>query len=600
MSSDRIDRIRVLDASMARLIAAGEVIERPVSVVKELVENSIDAGSSGICIEIENGGLSKINVADNGRGIAKDDVRIAFLRHATSKLRTEDDLSNISTLGFRGEALASIAAVSRVRILTRTKYEVAGTRLELEAGAEKFFDADGCSQGTRITVSDLFFNLPARMKFLGKDQAEAAAVSNLLEKLALSHPEVAFKFVKDGMVKFSTPGDGRLESVAAVVFGREIARALLPVEFEQDNLKLAGWIASPQVAKVSRSGQIFFVNGRFATVRLFGAALEGGYKNLLVVGRHPLCALNLKVPYQFVDVNVHPAKTSVKFMDDKIVYSLIYHGVKTALQKASQPEISKDPKKLFAGLNPESPQLNAPTISDIVKYKESGFLATSEPLSRRIDEILNNQSLPMPMPNSELLVDVDSCGSLGNLVFKGEVLSTYIICQRGEDVVLVDKHALHENLLFDELVAQKSDTLAMQMLMLPSVLTMRPEEHSVAVQNKDLFLTLGFDIDDFGDNSIIVRAVPIDLFDKDLEVLVGEIVKQLGYGTCNISLRQRERILYAIACKAAVKAGDKNTTEELKELVARLNQKEGLVCCPHGRPVSCVLRRPEIEKWFKR
>ncbi|GHV30516.1 DNA mismatch repair protein MutL [Clostridia bacterium] len=592
------NKIRVLDENISKLIAAGEVVERPASVVKELVENSIDAGSKLIQVEIEDGGISKIRITDDGCGIEKSDVKTAFLRHATSKLRTEDDLANIMTLGFRGEALASIAAVSKIKILTRTKGEVAGIRLELEAGEQKYLDEEGCPQGTSIIVRDLFFNLPARMKFLKKDNSEAAAIGSLIEKLALSHPDISFNFVKDGLLKLQTPGDGKLIMAIHEVLGKDVAKAMLPVTLTQDGLKLDGYIIHPSHTKASRSSQFFFVNGRYTKVQILTVALEEAYKNLMTVGKHPICVLNLGLPYSFVDVNVHPAKTSVKFLDEKLVYSLIYGGVKAAVTHALQPTVTKDPEEIFKGLAKEVPQFRAPTPAEIKNYRDSEIFSGSEMLKERMDEILNRERQLDLFETSNNKDPNNEKDILGELVFKGEVLGTYIVCQAGENVVLVDKHALHENLIFESLKEQKED--AVQMLLLPSVITLNPQEHDLAMQNKALFSSLGFEIDDFGDNTIVVRTVPIALCNEDIEVLVTEIIKNIVAGKNNVSPQQQDQMLYTIACKAAVKAHDKNDETELKDLIFRLNQKNGLVCCPHGRPVCCVLKRQEIEKWFKR
>lgn len=600
------NRIRVLDENISKLIAAGEVVERPASVVKELVENSIDAGSRLIQIEIENGGISKIRVSDDGCGIKRDDVKTAFLRHATSKLWTEEDLTNITTLGFRGEALASIAAVSKVKIVTRVKGEVAGTRLELEAGEQKYLDEEGCPQGTSIVVRDLFFNLPARMKFLKKDHSEAAAVGSLIEKLALSHPEISFKFVKDGVLKFRTPGDGKLITVIREILGKEIAQVMLPVALEQDGLKLDGYTVHPSHTRASRSAQFFFVNGRCIRVQILTVALEEAYKNLVVVGKHPICVLNLGLPCSFVDVNFHPAKVSVKFLDEKLVYNLIYSGVKPVVTHALQPTVTKSSQEIFGG---EALRFRVPVAPEIKIYKDEESLGGPEAPKGRVDAILCcDEGLPKEEAAGEVAEEARQLSLFASnggkgingelLVFKGEVLGTYIVCQAGEDVVLVDKHALHENLIFESLREQKAD--AVQMLLVPNVVMLSPREHDLAMQNKELFSGLGFEIDDFGDNTIAVRTLPIALCDEDVAALVTEITKNIAAGKNDISPEQQEKILYTIACKAAIKAHDKNDEAELQALVSKLNQKSGLVCCPHGRPVYCVLKRQEIEKWFKR
>ncbi|MDR1260341.1 MAG: DNA mismatch repair endonuclease MutL [Oscillospiraceae bacterium] len=591
-------KIQVLDKNIAELIAAGEVVENPASVVKELVENAIDAGSKFIQVEIENGGVSKIKVTDDGIGIAKEDVETAFLRHATSKIKSEADLSAILTLGFRGEALAAIAAVSKLKIVTRPEAQIAGVRLELKAGDREYCDDEGCSQGTSITVSELFFNFPARMKFLKRDHLEAAAVGIWMERFALSNPEVSFKFIKDGALKLLTPGDGELLSGICEVMGKDVAKAVLPVFLVQDSLNLEGYVGDPTHTKASRTTQFFFVNGRYIRSPLLIAALEEAYKNKIAVGRHPICVLKISVPGSFVDVNVHPAKISVKFADEKRLYNLIYNGVISAVTRALQPQISRDVNELFKDINKNVPEFRAPESTEIRKYKEIEMLPVA--FKERIDEILNREPKAVGSElSSGTLKEEKGENVYGNLLFKGEVLRTYIICESGDDVVLVDKHALHENLIFERLKEKKQKGF-MQVLMAPHIVTLGWQEYDVAISNKELFLSLGFEIDDFGDSSIIVRTLPIEMLDADIDVTIFEIIRNLAVGKNSILPQQQERLLYMIACKAAMKAKDKSNELELQGLIEELNKKQGFVCCPHGRPVCCVLKRKEIEKWFRR
>ncbi|MGN1039171.1 MAG: DNA mismatch repair endonuclease MutL [Oscillospiraceae bacterium] len=628
-------KIQVLDRSVARLIAAGEVVERPASVVKELVENSIDAGSRVITIDIENGGISKIRVTDDGIGIEKESVKTAFLPHATSKLHSPQDLENIATLGFRGEALASIAAVSKISIITRTKDELIGTRYELDALDETYFDDEGCSVGTTIIVKDLFFNVPARMKFLKKDATEAAIIGSLVDKLALSHPEISFKFIKDGSVKLHTPGNGKLILAIFEVFGKDAAKSMLPLCYQDGNFKIEGYIIHPGMAKSTRNFEYFFINNRYVKHSTLISALESGYKNKLVQGRYPVCVLNITVPYNFVDVNVHPAKTDVKFSDDKLIYGLVYGGTKTALEEALQPTITKDAEPELNNFNKAEPNLNSPTIEDIKTYLRTDKYPKSPQLKQKLEETLQ-QNLPDPeidlfnTSNSNLNINTQNIESqnysnlqqnfsqnqsainnqqtatepelehqdvLGSLEFIGEVLKTYIICQSQGKMVIIDKHAAHERLLFEQL---KNNSNSQQMLLEPILINLSQPEYVLALENKEVFLELGFQVEDFGEGTVAVRSLPLDLQEADVEELIENIIKDLLLGKSNISLEKRDRITYAIACKAAIKSNDINTESELKYLVEKLNHKKGLVCCPHGRPVCCVIEEKELKKWFLR
>lgn len=627
-------KIQVLDRSVARLIAAGEVVERPASVVKELVENSIDAGSRVITIDIENGGISKIRVTDDGIGIEKESIKTAFLPHATSKLRSPQDLENIATLGFRGEALASIAAVSKVSIITRTQHELVGTRYELDALDETYFDDEGCSVGTTIIVKDLFFNVPARMKFLKKDATEAAIIGSLVDKLALSHPEISFKFIKDGSVKLHTPGNGKLISAIFEVFGKDTAKSMLPLHYQDGNFIIEGYIIHPSMAKSTRNFEYFFVNNRYVKHATLISALEGGYKNRLVQGRYPVCVLNITVPYNFVDVNVHPAKTDVKFSDDKLIYSLVYGGTKIALEEALQPVVTKDIEPELSSFNKTEPNLNSPTLEDIKTYLKTDKYPKSPQLKQKLEETLqqnlldpqfnsfnnpdnlnfntknitpqNYNNIQENFPQHENTLNHQQTTSepelehqdvLGSLEFVGEVLKTYIICQSQGKMVIIDKHAAHERLLFEKL---KNNSTSQQMLLEPIIINLSQPEYVLALENKQVFSELGFEIEDFGENTIAVRALPLDLQDVDAEELIVKIIKDLIVGKSDISLEKRDRITYAIACKAAIKSNDINTESELKYLVEKLNRKKGLVCCPHGRPVCCVIEEKELRKWFLR
>ena len=637
--------IQQLPPHVADLIAAGEVVERPASVVKELVENAVDAGATAIVVELRRGGMGLIRVSDNGCGIAPDQLPTAFLRHATSKLRGPEDLGKIGTLGFRGEALAAISAVSRVEIRTRRREDPAGSALRLEGGVPGDVEETGAPEGTTILVRDLFYNTPARLKFMKKDSAETAAAAGLMQHLALSHPDISFKFLKDGQEALHTPGDGRLDSAVYAALGRDFARTLLPVKGGGDGVTVSGFITQPLQGRGSRSMQTFFVNGRFIKSQLLTAALEEGYRNQIMKGRFPGCVLAVTLPVTAVDVNVHPAKTQVKFAQEKAVFDAVYHTVLDCLEEtsgtvpppakpageASNPRgdffRSMDAKTFREQSSAPSPkraearpvwnvEQRGPRLSDIAPPMGKEPLrapfpplrqdappsvikspaqarpeppAPSEPrpavpaIPQKTAELPGQEALTPPVPAPWRVA--------------GEVLRTYIVCESEEGCVyLIDKHAAHERINFDRLKAGLEPPMR-QTLLTPAAVDLGREEAALLLENLPLLEDFGFSCEDFGGGSVLVREVPADLDAADVTATLEEIAGKLRQG--RTPAERREGLLHTMACKAAIKGGWKSGPEELRALAAKVQSGE-VKYCPHGRPVAVKITKYELEKMFKR
>ena len=637
--------IRQLPSHVADLIAAGEVVERPASVVKELVENALDAHSSAVVVELRRGGMGLIRVTDNGCGIAPSELPTAFLRHATSKLRGPEDLGKIGTLGFRGEALAAISAVSRVEIRTRRREDPAGSALRLEGGVPGDVEETGAPEGTTILVRDLFYNTPARLKFMKKDSAETAAAAGLMQHLALSHPDISFKFLKDGQEALHTPGDGRLDSAVYAALGRDFARTLLPVKGGGDGVTVSGFITQPLQGRGSRSMQTFFVNGRFIKSQLLTAALEEGYRNQIMKGRFPGCVLAVTLPVTAVDVNVHPAKTQVKFAQEKAVFDAVYHTVLDCLEEtsgtvpppakpageASNPRgdffRSMDAKTVREQSSAPAPkraearpvwnvEQRGPRLSDIAPPMGKEPLrapfpplrqdappsvikspaqarpeppAPSEPrpavpaIPQKTAELPGQEALTPPVPAPWRVA--------------GEVLRTYIVCESEEGCVyLIDKHAAHERINFDRLKAGLEPPMR-QTLLTPAAVDLGREEAALLLENLPLLEDFGFSCEDFGGGSVLVREVPADLDAADVTATLEEIAGKLRQG--RTPAERREGLLHTMACKAAIKGGWKSGPEELRALAAKVQSGE-VKYCPHGRPVAVKITKYELEKMFKR
>lgn len=706
--------INVLDKHVAELIAAGEVVERPASVIKELVENSIDAGAKHITVEIKNGGTTFMRVADDGCGIFRDDIKVAFLRHATSKVKVESDLDSISTLGFRGEALASICAVSRLQLITRNVNEEIGTSYEIDGGEEQSFDDAGCPVGTTFVIRDLFYNIPARAKFLKKDVSEGNAVSNIIDKTALSHPEIAFTYIKDGKQVLRTFGDGKLISAIYSVFGKDFANGLIPVEYQLDAIKVYGYISKPEHSRPNRNMQNFFINGRYIKTRTAMAALEEAFKGSIMVGKFPSCVLNINLPCEIIDVNVHPSKLEVRFINERPVFDAIYHAVKSSLMKydsrkkasfkketafnevqhkfnpfnnapailnkpvsnASEQKLIQEPKR-FVPLKTEK-QKNEAAEPDALQAKSDDFNPFSDvafndvktgenkpavSVPESIDDIkvadvtnpfnifsrqaINNskeeksfkptvksetvQTSPHALDkyeksdNTEKISEKNSISkpkevdvivseesiekskepvlvnnSRTSIRYIGEAFSTYIIAEKNnKEIILIDKHAAHERIIYEKLKSERTADNR-QILLSPVAVSLGKTEYDAAINNLNMFADCGFEVEDFGNSTVIVRCSPQYIPAAEISDCITEMADYIAQGKNDIFTEKMEWFYCNVACRSAIKAGNKSTPEELIGIVKHLEEHPEIKYCPHGRPICIVLTKGEIEKQFGR
>ena len=639
--------IQQLSSHVADLIAAGEVVERPASVVKELLENAIDAGATAVTVEIHNGGMTYLRVSDDGCGIEASELPTAFLRHATSKLRTAEDLAAIGTLGFRGEALAAISAVSHLDIFSRQHGAQSGAALHLDGGVPAQVQDAGCPEGTSVIVRDLFYNTPARLKFMKRDSAEATAISGLVAHLALSHPNISFKLIKDGEEVLHTPGDGALKSAVYAALGRDFARNLVEVKSFDGDLSAHGFISSPLSLRGTRGMQTFFVNGRFVKSQLLTTALEQAYENRMMKGKFPGCVLFVDLPCDMVDVNVHPAKTVVKFLNEKAIFDLVYHGAMAALDGKSAPEHAAKPVQqvtnprtdFFTTMTAEQYRAqSAPKAGVSAKPAPQPFKtkipavnselsgkATFSDVTRRND--VPGAAVPqLPFVYSSASAPVSFSGSTPKAQpavipvpvnqpepeqltlapeavtpwrIAGEVLDTYIVCEDAEkNVWLIDKHAAHERINFDRLRANTEPIMA-QTLLTPVVADFPAAEYTALSEQFDLLKEFGFSCEEFGDGSILIREIPADIAADDaasaLEELAGKLVSSHGADPASA----RDALLHTVACKAAIKGGWKTSEKELRVLVDKVQSGE-VQFCPHGRPVKVRLTKYALEKMFGR
>ena len=674
-------QIRQLDPHVADLIAAGEVVERPASVVKELMENAIDAGAHAVTVEIAHGGMTLIRVTDDGCGIPADQAATAFLRHATSKIATEFDLEAIGTLGFRGEALAAIAAVSRVELLTRPPEDTLGTALTLEGGQVLEQEEAGCPAGTTMVVRDLFYNTPARQKFLKKDAAEGAAVFAVVQRVALSHPELSVKFIRDGRQELLTPGDGQLKSAVYAVMGREIALGLLPVAGSGIHMGVSGFASMPSCCRGSRSYQHFFVNGRYVKSRTMMAAVEEAYKNQKMVGRFPGCVIHLTVRPNEVDVNVHPAKTEVKFQNEQQVFSTVYHAVLSALgADRSRPqavlpgargEDTVTPNQTVLTMRDDTGALldRRPPERDHRPVAGAGLRQPSQSPAggfqfRRVDPLIQAPASPVPAPRpvsgggeeppperpapaepvagpedrgTEQVSEPAAPAKPVELVkptepaeparpaapvqgeepprperepepepqpqeepwqIRGELFRTYVMVEQGDKVLLIDKHAAHERVNFDRLKAADYQPMVQQLLV-PVTFTPAPEERETLLEQLPLLSRFGFEVEELGDAALAVRCAPDYLDAGEIEPALLELARRIRVTGSADPQSARDELLHTMACKAAIKGGQRNGPRELEE-VARMVMSGQVRYCPHGRPVAIELTKTYLEKQFKR
>lgn len=653
-------KIKVLPKEIAELIAAGEVVERPASVIKELMENAIDAGSSSVTVEIKNGGITYIRVTDNGCGISREDIRNAFISHATSKISTRDDLYAIGTLGFRGEALASIAAVSNVEVLTRTTEEETGTRYCISAGEETLVDDAGCPLGTTIVVRDLFFNTPARMKFLKKDVSEANAVAGIVDKIALSNPDVSIRFIREGKSALFTSGSGDLKTAAYEIFGKDFADGLIEADYSFESVKISGLVSKPTKSRPNRNMQFFFVNGRLVKSGTASAALSEAYKNSIMVGKFPYCVLNITTAPGLVDVNVHPAKIEVRFANERTVFSAVYYAAKNALEHRDEaPKVTilrTAQTELFEPVRPKTEQMRLPEkqpdfwnrmssseyrsaqqperptyqqpaaredIITVASPDKKPETADSEPstiqhfldaqrakkeetavIEADIRPELSEKAATLPDEKPEetaraLDTAVDEKPAELPVTVIGEAFKTYIIVQQGESIFLVDKHAAHERMLFNELVKNDSKR-STQMLLTPITVTLSKEEYSSVLDNLDMLMQAGFAVEDFGYSVVIVRECPMEISADEVADVVAELAGYLVENRQKLISEKKEWLFSLMACKAAIKGGMYTTEYERELFIKRLFASPEIRYCPHGRPVMIEITRRELEKNFGR
>ena len=641
-------KIIQLSPHIANLIAAGEVVERPASVVKELLENAVDAGATKVTVEIKDGGMTFLRVTDNGCGMSAEDARTAFLRHATSKLRTAEDLAAIGTMGFRGEALAAIASVSRIDIMTKTPGSISGTSLRLEAGNIMEESEAGCPDGTTIIIRDLFFNTPARMKFMKSDTVEGGRVAAAVQLQALAHPEVSITFLRDGKQILSTPGNGGLEAAVYCVYGRECAN-MVKVDSRWEQYHLTGFVSKPTDSRPSRSLQTFFVNGRPVKSKTMIAALEEAYRNQIMVGKFPACVLHLELPTNAVDVNVHPAKTEVKFLSEKAVFDCIHYGVLGALNKApDRPQIQfKTPAAQAAvpaptqapSAAPQRPMYRpaaaaAPTppakkepffrtmtteefknfstaIADAPQPKQANAAATAAkipPVSTfavqeqiQLPKAAPIQAVPVAQPIPEVEMEQTTLPMPEEIPWRmvGELYNSYILVEQGDEAFLIDKHAAHERILFEKL-KKNQEVISSQALLSPITVRLNPAATAELLANQDLLEELGFSLSEFGDSTLFLRQIPMDLSPEAAADAVEAIATDLLSGRREEKNKVRDEVLHTVACKAAIKAGWVNDEKELLALVKTVMASEELKYCPHGRPICITLTKKQLEKQFKR
>ena len=610
-------KINKLPKHMADLIAAGEVVERPASVVKELMENAVDAGATSITVEIQHGGISYIRVTDDGCGIEREDVKTAFVSHATSKIKTAEDLNTILTLGFRGEALPSIAAVSKVNMITKTADEEMGTTLSIEGGIITDYSDAGCAVGTTMIVRELFYNTPARMKFLKKDVSEGNFVAAAVEKLALSHPEISIRFIRDGKQVFTTNGDGNLQNVCFSAFGKDFANGLLDVDSAVGNVSVTGLVTPPFNCRGSRGMQYFFVNGRSVKNTTIMAAFESAYKNSVMVGKFPGGVLFITLPPELVDVNVHPSKIEVRFSDERAIFDAVYHSVKSALNESTALKQAVLPEK-------------KPSFNDFVAKPQQDFKQTTvgeniaftekvlKPLSAipvvsdvkteysaETDDDPFNIEFPIAKPVQKPIIEPISTPKAEEIKVEneirliGEAYKTYILVEVNGTLCVIDKHAAHERILFNKL-KKESQNSGSQILLAPVTVSLGKEEYVAVTENLETIAKAGFEIEDFGNGTVIVRSCPMDLEDCEIVPLIGEIAEYIIKNRRDITNEHLDWIYHNVACRSAIKAGDESSDLELLALAKQVVNDNEVRFCPHGRPVMIELSKYELEKQFGR
>lgn len=606
--------INILDKETAELIAAGEVIERPSSVIKELVENSIDSGASHITVEIKNGGATYMRVTDDGCGMAFDDVPKAFLRHATSKITEKADLDNILTLGFRGEALASIAAVSRVELMTKQKDETYGTLYNIEGSSETLHDKGGCPDGTTIIIRDLFYNVPARRKFMKKDVTEANAVSQILQKITLSHPSVSFKFIRDNRMEFNSSGDGELFSAVYAVYGRDFARDLIAVDYTYEGIHIGGCVIKPLYSKTNRAFQNFFVNGRYVRSKLCSAALENSYENMIMTGKFPACVLFIDLPPNDMDVNIHPAKAEVRFVNEKNVSDAVYFAVKNAfMNDGLLYSFELKPKTDWTKPAPQEEEIRQQEFifTPVDKIEETERKMAETPAAEadppEVPEPIEGFSYissrsfeSAPEPKKEPEKKLSEWTEKPKIRVIGEAFGLYILAELGDDTfVMIDKHAAHERIIFERLKSRNCRQYSQTLLTGVKVL-LTADEFGALEANSEMLADMGFTFDFSERPCVTATAVPTFLPEEEMENVISEIAENLRLYKHQPQSRILDDMLHTVACKSAIRGNDKNSLAELQSLAEQVYLDERIRHCPHGRPVMFTMSKNNIAHQFGR
>lgn len=652
--------IHILDSEISNKIAAGEVVERPSSVVKELVENSIDAKSTHITVEIKNGGATYIRVTDNGCGMSEEDAKICFLRHATSKIKSEEDLDAIYTLGFRGEAMSSIGAVANVTLNTKRREDNEGIKVSCKGGEIISSEIAGTPDGTSIVVEDLFYNTPARRKFLKKDATEAGYITDIITKFIFAHPEISFRFIVNDKEKLYSAGDNSLLNAVYTVYGKDYAKHMREVSYNDGNITVTGLTGTGNVSRPNRNYQSFFVNRRYIKSPLVIRAVEEAYKNQVMIGKFPVVILNIEVNAELIDINVHPTKLEVKFSNERDIYHTVYYGIKNALyEEANVPEVKREesfkrdnakeqlyisdmvkdlPKKL------ETKEKKPLSVAEITKRpestmynpKENPFIEKTETQKSKIKTVFENQKIDikedvpkknayvpngfsrlvaepkkeeviiMPQIKEESTFEIKEEKTENVFVDEyftiiGQIFNTYIIAEKNDEMLIIDQHAAHERLKYEELKKDlQNKEIFSQMLIEPVIVNMTGEEYGAFDTHKEIFFEMGFECDDFGDNAVIIRSVPGETDLGETEDLFLSLVTEAMKSKKELITDKYQRLLYTIACKSAVKANWKMSTDEMETLVRNVLRLKNINTCPHGRPIIITMSKKEIEKEFGR
>jgi len=654
-------KISILSKETAQLIAAGEVVDRPASIVKEFVENAVDAGAKNIVIEIKNGGTTYIRVEDDGDGFLYDDIKPAFIRHATSKIKSADDLDNIVTLGFRGEALPSIACVSKLQVITKNKDSEIGKIFVIHGNEEVEFSDIGCKDGTTFVVEDIFFNTPARLKFLKKDVTEGNVVSGIIDRIALSYPDISFTFIKDGKICLKTPRDNKLVSTMSAVFNKNnINEEYFEIRGSDQRIDIYGYISTPTCTRANRSMQYFYINGRFIKSQILSVAFERAYKNLIMTGKYPSCVLNINMSPNLFDINVHPSKIEVRFFDEKKVFSILYSSIKSALlvrgkeveknivfnqtnmlevydKNVEEHNITNSFRTDILKSAPDNDTLSMSSDILLESYGSGGdtpiyddknisisnndkmnFITSKKGINIYYDEEIfasdnvENGNIEVDDKILKECVNIEDIsrqedvqitydnGLCNNFSIIGEIFGTYVIFRKGDDVFFLDKHAGHERLIYEKVKAGIITQSESQSLMEPSVLNLTKIEYDAVLDNLELLKKSGFIVEDFGDGTIIVNEIPTYLIDQNIKDIFMEIADNLSKNIGNVDFFKLEWLCESIACRSAIKAHDKNSKLELEKLIGDIYKYDIIKYCPHGRPIMVKLTKGSIEKIFGR